>query len=212
MRTPPRTLVAALLVLALAASTAPSEVSGGPDESIGVSGHWVIEVRDPDGTLVTRREFHNALSGASRLSEYLRGVFTPGPMRVEVSCQLATCVNPCPIGCSITEARAIGVATPSLFKNLTVTTLPTGYQMQGFAVASTDGAISTVKSFVGLCIPTVAPANCLVSQVSNSLTSTGLSPPVPVASGQQVLVTVTIGFATVAPPPATTSQSAPARR
>ncbi len=30
--------------------------SGQPSEGIKVHGHWVIEVRDPDGTLVTRQE------------------------------------------------------------------------------------------------------------------------------------------------------------
>jgi hypothetical protein len=199
MRTPPRALVATLLV-ALAVALAPSGVSAGPDESIGVSGHWVIEVRDPDGTLVTRREFHNALVGASRLSEHLRGVATPGPMRVAMTCTSITCVKPCPIGCSITEARAVGAATTSLFKNLTVTPLPTGFELRGFAVASADGTIERVATFVGLCPPTVAPASCPVSQESSALTSTNLSPSVPVANGQQVLVTVTVSFATVPSP------------
>jgi len=200
MRTPPGTLVTALLVLVLVVSLTPTGAFGGPDESIGVSGHWLIEVRDPDGTLVTRREFHNELIGASRLSEHLRGLVTPGPMRVFMNCTFVTCVNPCPNGCSITEARAIGAATTSLFKNLTVTPLPTGFELRGFAVASTDGAIEKVRTFVGSCAPTVAPASCLTSQGSLALTTKDLSAPVPVASGQQVLVTVTVGFATVPSP------------
>lgn len=200
MRTSPRTLVATLLVLALAVSLTPTGAFGGPDESIGVSGHWVIEVRDPAGTLVTRREFHNALIGASRLSEHLRGVATPGPMRLFMNCTFVTCVNPCPNGCSITEARAIGTATTSLFKNLTVTPLPTGFELRGFAVASADGAIEKVRTFVGSCAPTVAPASCLVSQESAALTTKDLSPSVPVASGQQVLVTVAVSFATAPSP------------
>jgi hypothetical protein len=35
---------------------------GGPHEGIKVHGHWTIEVRNPDGTVVTHREFENALS------------------------------------------------------------------------------------------------------------------------------------------------------
>jgi hypothetical protein len=193
-------LVTPLLVLALAIALAPSGASGGSDESVAVSGHWLIEVRDPDGTLVTRREFHNALTGASRLAEHVRGVFTPGPMRVVLACAFATCVNPCPNRCSVTEARAVGAASTSLFKNLTVTTLPTGFELRGFVVASTDGAITTVQTFVGLCPPNVAPANCVVSQEATSLTGTNLSSPVPVASGQQVLVTVAVSFATAPSP------------
>jgi hypothetical protein len=193
-------LVTVLAVLALAVALVPSGASGGPDESIGVSGHWVIEVRDPDGTLVTRREFHNALNGAGRLSEHLRGVLTPGPMRVVLSCLSSPCVAPCPGRCSITEARAVGTATSSLFKNLTVTPLSTGYELRGFAVASADGEIERVLTFVGVCPPTVAPASCTVSQEAFSLTATNLSSPVPVASGQQVLVTVSVSFATAPSP------------
>ena len=41
---------------------------GGTAEGIQVHGHWLIEVRDPDGSLVLRREFENALAlGADAL-------------------------------------------------------------------------------------------------------------------------------------------------
>jgi hypothetical protein len=42
-------------------------------QGIQVRGHWIIEVRDPDGTLADRREFENALtlSGAELLAEIL---------------------------------------------------------------------------------------------------------------------------------------------
>src|SRR5262249_41441373 len=35
---------------------------GGPQEGIKVHGHWVIEIRNQDGTVVTHREFENALA------------------------------------------------------------------------------------------------------------------------------------------------------
>jgi hypothetical protein len=37
-----------------------SERATGPQEGIKVHGHWVIEVRNPDGKVATRREFENA--------------------------------------------------------------------------------------------------------------------------------------------------------
>jgi hypothetical protein len=44
------------------ASSAKEKSSGGGErEGIKVHGHWTIEVRNPDGTLVTRREFENSL-------------------------------------------------------------------------------------------------------------------------------------------------------
>ena len=38
-----------------------NDLSDGPSEGIKVHGDWVIEVRQPDGTLVQRREFENEL-------------------------------------------------------------------------------------------------------------------------------------------------------
>jgi hypothetical protein len=45
-------------------ATSAAKPQGGPQEGIKVHGHWVIEVRNPDGTLSTRREFENGLSGS----------------------------------------------------------------------------------------------------------------------------------------------------
>jgi len=39
----------------------PASPAKGPHEGITVHGHWTIEVRNPDGTVVTHREFENAL-------------------------------------------------------------------------------------------------------------------------------------------------------
>ncbi|HSP63214.1 MAG TPA: hypothetical protein VLQ90_09555, partial [Pyrinomonadaceae bacterium] len=44
------------------AATSPAvESKGGQKEGIKVHGHWTIDVRNPDGTLVTHREFENDL-------------------------------------------------------------------------------------------------------------------------------------------------------
>ncbi len=52
---------------------------GGPHEGIKVHGHWVIEVRNPDGSLVSHSEFENSLSaGAISLSEILSKQFSAG--------------------------------------------------------------------------------------------------------------------------------------
>src|SRR3989442_5421961 len=55
-----------------------AESKGGQVEGIKVHGHWTIEVRNPDGTLVTRREFENGLVGASGLAQILARQKTPG--------------------------------------------------------------------------------------------------------------------------------------
>ena len=59
----------------------------GAREGITVHGHWVLEVRNPDGTLVTRREFENGLNetrghGAEWLGMLLKRTSTAGRWRV----------------------------------------------------------------------------------------------------------------------------------
>ena len=64
---------------------------GGNHEGIQVHGHWTIEVRNPDGKLVTRREFENSLSptgnspgGAALLSASLSRYTTLGSWEVDL--------------------------------------------------------------------------------------------------------------------------------
>jgi hypothetical protein len=71
------------------ASTSPAaKPAKGQHEGITVHGHWVIEVRNPDGKLVTHREFENALDpqmGAPLLAAILGRVVTPGSWYVTLA-------------------------------------------------------------------------------------------------------------------------------
>ncbi len=58
---PQSTKPAATAQPAAPAEKNPASQAKGPHEGIAVHGHWTIEVRNPDGTVVTRREFENAL-------------------------------------------------------------------------------------------------------------------------------------------------------
>jgi len=57
---------------------------GGNHEGIQVHGHWVIEVRNPDGTVTARREFENAIqpSGMAYIASLLAGNNSPGGLSV----------------------------------------------------------------------------------------------------------------------------------
>src|SRR5437762_8230794 len=70
----------------------------GPAQGIKVQGHWVIEVRDADGTLRVRREFENALTGQGRqtLAEVLGGTSPMGGWIVFAQGVTGTalCTNP----------------------------------------------------------------------------------------------------------------------
>jgi hypothetical protein len=62
----------------------------GGDDGITVHGHWTIEVKNPDGKLVSHREFENGLlsgavgGGATLLSAFLGRAITPGSWWVEI--------------------------------------------------------------------------------------------------------------------------------
>jgi len=203
MRTLPRMLLTALLVVALVLSLMPAGASAGPDESIRVSGHWVIEVRDPDGTPVARREFHNELAtlGPNTLAALMTSANSPGPLSVFISCTS----NCCPgsgggqtaQSCRITEPRAPAAVAS---RNLTVTRNVGSFELRGSVVLTSNTTISGVSTQVVTCGRTVAPQTCNSLGAGTSLTSTVLSSPMPVVAGQQVLVAVTIGFAIAAAP------------
>jgi hypothetical protein len=69
------------LVLGIAAAGGAAEPGpGAPADGIKVHGHWTIEVRNPDGSLVSHHEFENALmaAGAVNLARFLGRVNSPG--------------------------------------------------------------------------------------------------------------------------------------
>lgn len=57
---------------------------GGTHESIKVHGHWMIEVRNPDGKLVSHTEFENSLqsTGADILTGLLSGQYVAGGFQI----------------------------------------------------------------------------------------------------------------------------------
>lgn len=192
-------------------SNAPAQIakaapSGGPQEGIKVHGHWTIEVRNPDGTLGTRREFENALtpSGASALAEFLARTKSVGSWRVNLEGS-PVAASPCvvatgPIACSVVEP-ASGNSGPTFFPTLTIDAPTTGpnagkFVLRGTATAQRDGNVGVVGTDFAECSATVAPsvpcpAFAIVQGGVFSFTSTT---PIPVSAGQQIQVTVVISF------------------
>lgn len=218
MRTPSRTLLTALLLSALALSLIPADAAAGPSESIRVSGHWVIEIRDPDDTLVTRHEFHNAFDGQFTLATLVTSGGAPGPFSILMDCNSNCCASLPGSGgflrqCRITEPRSPAFNPPP-FKNLTVTRTGGSFELRGFAVAALTSAIIGVQTRLHVCPPTTAPVSCNPTggDSGNPLTATTLPSPIPVVAGQQILLTVTIGFANATAPSPATSPAAPAQR
>lgn len=178
-------------------------VTGGETrEGIAVHGRWTIEVRDPDGTLVERREFDNALAtqAPALLAELAAGSRTSGIWRIDLAGGSGN--NPCAGGaspCFIVETAAGG--SGSTFPTLTVSVPSSGPNspklvLSGTATAQHDSQILLVRTSLGHCDPTVAPStDCVGSNMSFSpMTAAVLSPAVSVVSGQQIQVTVVITF------------------
>ncbi|HET9741962.1 MAG TPA: hypothetical protein VFQ00_04360 [Terriglobales bacterium] len=179
---------------------------GGPHEGIKVSGRWVIEVRNRDGSLATRREFENTFVGQRVLVEILTGQVTPGPWIVLLrsSAQTGPCdANGQPEECGLYQGQPQrplgGVATASTTLTVAALTSPQEIQLKGTATVTANSSIDGVDTAITVCDKTIAPAtSCQVTSGPVFPFTTASAPqsfaPVPVAADQIVQVTVTISF------------------
>jgi hypothetical protein len=171
--------------------------ANGVHNAIAVHGHWTIEVRNPDGTLVTHREFENSLqtSGAAFIEDVLLGIYTiqgyevgmggtnsaqtpaSQPAACAVACEIFENIPPnnqnCPAGsptffCTLTRSPAIG--TP-----VTLTSL--GMTFQGTITAPQAGYVGVVELGAEACtngsanttnsLSPVSPQNCETGNYTN---------------------------------------------
>jgi len=191
------------------AGEAASGQAAGPVEGIKVHGHWTIEVRDPDGTLVERREFDNAIvsNGEEFLTQLLARSQSLGNWQIRASCPVsAVCVDSDtdPVtACLIVELGDPMALDDYIFETLSVgtTASPPDYSLNlsGYLTAQLDGAIAAVETIVLYCGSDTAPDDCVGAGVPpregmSNVTGTTLPSPVPVLTGQQVLVSVVISF------------------
>jgi hypothetical protein len=172
---------------------------GGQHEGIKVHGHWTIEVRNPDGSLATHREFENALDtlGGRVLAQYLARTVTVGQWNVGLGGAIAFFIDePGPAAGAPNPGTVIGV--------LTVSALPNGtLVLSGTGTVPTSTTITFVFSQPSSCAPSIAPSTCNVASGNQTgaslgnlpfLTEAPLSPPVAVTAGQTIAVTVNITF------------------
>ena len=189
---------------ATAGEAAPAQ-AGGQVEGIVVHGHWTIEVRDPDGTTVERREFDNALAttGNMMLTSILGRDKTVGNWQVWTTSLAGSEVCEEPAGtadtqCHIAESGDPYAAFNNFFQTLVVS-LPAGppytLNLSGSLTAQRDGSIQSVNTVLVFCGSAVASDACVGTGASSAwITDTLLPSPVAALTGQQVLVTVVISF------------------
>lgn len=202
------TIVSLALVFAVFGGQPIATTGDAASAAIQVSGHWTIEVREPDGTLVSRHEFDNALSqfGDDLISKVLAGDVTAGLWVVILDSEEAFLnIEGNPWGlCWIVESSYpeddIGT---HIFRTLTVTATDV-LSFSGAATAEADGEIGEVATGLSCCNANETPIGCISTVVPQpivpsanywqNLTETTLIPMISVVAGQQILVEVVISF------------------
>src|SRR5271157_630852 len=194
------------------AAAAEKPEPGGKSEGIKVHGHWVLEVRNPDGTLASRREFENALqtgpgsNGSDALATVLAGGATVGGWYVSLGFGTVSNNNCNPSCQNIIIAQAALTCTNqtgalSCNPSLTATVGGTGTQLilQGTSLAAPSvGTIPSVLTTLITCNPGVTPAACLGGVAGAGFTQwtfTIATPsPTSVQAGQTITAIVTFSF------------------
>lgn len=162
----------------------------------------MIEVRDPYGSLVTRREFNNALvDGGQVLSALLARTGIAGRWVVFLAATTGT--SPCQGGTGATFPDVCGIFEPAASnptggnaesRNLTVTRKLGTVTLAGSITALANGTIGRVFTELGVCTTSTAFADCNFVG-GPPFTDAILAPPfVPVVAGQIIQVTVTFSF------------------
>jgi hypothetical protein len=184
--------------------------TNGKTEGIKVHGHWMIEVRNPDGTVVTHREFENSLipRGAYLLASILGRQNTVSLWLLTLGSTTTGTPQPCvtttgiQTSCTIFEPAWAGTAAAgTYFTNLSVSVSNAGsLVLSGTAVAGQNGTIDQVQSIDYVCAASVSPATCYSNNTTSivasyTFTQATVTPAVNVSYGQTVAVTVTFTFA-----------------
>lgn len=191
------------------ASPAANPRAKGEHEGIKVHGHWTIEVRNPDGKLVTHREFENSLTTASGytgsvvLTDLLAGTRTGGAWEIILVTPNASLhiFQPNSPSAEICNEAA---CSPNLSVVAGTTQNPGTLTFTGFVtVPASQTSITQVVTDTWACIPTELPAACAtlsLTDVNNgnandfTFTSANLSPAITISPGQVVQATVNITF------------------
>jgi hypothetical protein len=169
------------------ASPAEKAPAKGQHEGIAVHGHWTIDVKNPDGKIVTHREFENAIDpneGADLLTGVLSGEYSPSGFYIALLGMNSgtLCAN---LGeCILQDSRDL--LLPELFSafpffNGTVTYTPNvgsknaiGFTLSGSSTPPSGGTISAVVSGVYVCMSAAAfvAQNIDQSDTANAANST----------------------------------------
>ena len=182
--------------------------AGSRTEGIKVHGHWTIDVRNPDGSLVSHHEFENALtaSGIQQLANILAGRRAPGGWVIRIAGQGGPCLNPVngsARACIMFEPP-LGLTPDNSETFSTLVVVPrSGVELSASSTATASGSldIRSVDTWVESCPSNFTPSNCMAvtglvgpGQPLPTFTSHTLAAPIALSTGQIVQVKVVISF------------------
>ena len=195
-------LLLPVLLGAAPAAVAQTPAGGGPREAIQVHGHWVIDVRNPDGSLATHSEFENGLTigafaGDALLADLLSAGRSAGKWQVTIgSGSASTNDNPCGIPAT-TPPNTIecNVGEPTLL--VSGATAGTIELSGSFTVINQNAIVGRVQTGKYTCNSDVPPSVCRQSGPVTAFlrfTAHTLETPIPVVKDQLVQFKVVISF------------------
>jgi hypothetical protein len=135
------------------------------DGTIKVHGHWVINVRNPDGTIADHRDFENSLAigsgGDAFLIGLLAGYYVPGDYGIEIdgvachyACGIVTSPSTWP-GLDLCQVGddAPGHCSTTLAYNavLAPSTGSTSFTLSGSVLAPDTGTLTQVRTLFNAC-------------------------------------------------------------
>jgi hypothetical protein len=182
---------------------------GTQQEGITVHGHWIIEIRQASGAIVTHREFENSIAGGSGdklLAQLLSRQLSQGLWLITLVGSPQVCASPAVgVVCWIAEPGLLSTTSQPLvpsyeFETLKVSLSGNTLVLSGIATAYQSGAIIQVGTNNFPCVPTFSVAAPCTVASNNTLegevpfTAATLSAPISVSAGQTIAVTVSISF------------------
>jgi len=182
----------AALTETAAGEEAAQKPASGINQGLKMHGHWIIDIKNPDGTLVQHHEFENSIQydGQNYLVGLLTGYASAGAMGIYFTSNggtapCAATYNFCAIVTSLTTAPALNFCSyyycaPGLTITPTFGVGPT-IKLAGSITANEAGTIGTVSTTMNGCgqtglgfgayptaISTVTPATCYTSTASGA--------------------------------------------
>jgi hypothetical protein len=135
---------------------APAKPGG---EGIRVHGHWVIDVKNPDGSLAEHREFDNSLvtgqngGGDTLLVGLISGALVPGGYTIQIGGFSGTCGPG--TSCS---AQTSNISSPTLTANFpdatsnVSSTAPPSFVLAGSFTSTYTGTLNSVATGYTICL------------------------------------------------------------